>query len=1051
MTAFSAVLVLVIVALSVSAPAVSAAPVQHDILGFGDTLEPTITAGANQVIRATGTISNTTLCALGGTNDFLFPAADVYLVKAGSVSSGGSLKEAGGGAPATIISASAGGYLDEIVGITSPGGTLGEGSYDVVVDECQDGRFDPGVDSIFPKAVTVRFPPKIPPYTGYIDDIKAKAAKAGLQWLYASIALDAVRGELGLGDLSNVETDNPDTSTIRQILDKVIGWIAIVKNPFSQLLSGGPWDVIGSGVNAAVNEVKHYDAIAADPPDADFKHPVTVPKITTTAPTSPDAPVAAVEAMAAPAQVENAVSAAFLTALERYQGARVAGDAGWALIHAREVASLARLLAAAQTRSATAAIAMSSALGALPGFTALHQETHDIGARIQTQGFTGDEIQALRNLGYSTADIEQLRAALPPQMMCNGCWYSSPSGVPPYPNTTAGLQAALNDLATAETAAATSSTALASRVDGVITALSAQSSVPRTAPAADAGGPYSATAGTPITLDSSKSVAGQGETISSIAWDTDGDGAFDDATGATPSVTLGPGSPGLVGVKVTGSDGQSAIAYAPVTVTSPAAPSISSHSPAARSVTVTVGRDTSFSLVTQGGMVAWSLDGTAIPGATGDSYSLTATAGQIGPHVLAATLAAPDGQQATITWTVSVVGVDADGDGWTASSDCDDHDALVNPGRHEVIGNGIDDDCDPATSDTPLADYTGQAMSWGTDQTAVLGRGVGTGTEADKPSNITGMGSVAQLAAGADLGVAVDTDGAVWSWGTGSGNSWNDPAPVAVPDPSGTGQLGVTGPKATAVTSNRQSAALLADGTVAAWGDNTNDALGIGSGATTVATPGYVQAGGTRLSGVTEIAAGGSFLGLATKDGSLYVTGGVCGTPTGTVAEPVAGLPGKVIKIAAGTGHLLILLDDGNLYGCGANGHGQLGAGPSTIGAPQRITLPSGMARPAQLAAGDGFSLVLDTDGTVWAFGRGDHGQFGDGATTDTSTPTKVAIPDGAVITQLTAGCASPTSRWTPPAPPATPSPPAPTPSSAGAASTPTLVAPARPVAPRAC
>ena len=52
--------------------------------------------------------------------------------------------------------------------------------------------------------------------------------------------------------------------------------------------------------------------------------------------------------------------------------------------------------------------------------------------------------------------------------------------------------------------------------------------------------------------------------------------------------------------------------------------------------------------------------------------------------------------------------VDSDGDGWgTCDGDCCDGvnfcsstPELVNPGAFEVIGNGIDDDCDPATSDT---------------------------------------------------------------------------------------------------------------------------------------------------------------------------------------------------------------------------------------------------------------------------------------------------------------------------------------------------------------
>ena len=85
--------------------------------------------------------------------------------------------------------------------------------------------------------------------------------------------------------------------------------------------------------------------------------------------------------------------------------------------------------------------------------------------------------------------------------------------------------------------------------------------------------------------------------------------------------------------------------------------------------------------------------------------------------------------------------------------------------------------------------------------------------------------------------------------------------------------------------------------------------------------------------------------------------------------------------------HSLILKTNGSLWAFGDNHYGQLGDG-TTIqrNFPIQI-LNEGVA---QVAAGRSFSLILKTDGSLYAFGRNEFGQLGDGTNVDKLVPTMI-------------------------------------------------------------
>ena len=94
----------------------------------------------------------------------------------------------------------------------------------------------------------------------------------------------------------------------------------------------------------------------------------------------------------------------------------------------------------------------------------------------------------------------------------------------------------------------------------------------------------------------------------------------------------------------------------------------------------------------------------------------------------------------------------------------------------------------------------------------------------------------------------------------------------------------------------------------------------------------------------------------------------------------------KVKGVAAGWGHSLILKTNGTLWACGYNKFGPLGDGTTT----DRFTPVQTVSDVQGMAAGYKHSLILKTDGTLWACGSNNNGQLGDGTTTNRTTPVQV-------------------------------------------------------------
>ena len=103
--------------------------------------------------------------------------------------------------------------------------------------------------------------------------------------------------------------------------------------------------------------------------------------------------------------------------------------------------------------------------------------------------------------------------------------------------------------------------------------------------------------------------------------------------------------------------------------------------------------------------------------------------------------------------------------------------------------------------------------------------------------------------------------------------------------------------------------------------------------------------------------------------------------------------------IVTGNDHVLMINSDGTVSAWGSNTYGQLGNGTNTSSIEPVVV--QGLSDIIEVTAGDGYSLAMDKNGEVYSWGRNSWGMLGNGNTLNANIPNKINALSGLNIVKV--------------------------------------------------
>ena len=301
----------------------------------------------------------------------------------------------------------------------------------------------------------------------------------------------------------------------------------------------------------------------------------------------------------------------------------------------------------------------------------------------------------------------------------------------------------------------------------------------------------------------------------------------------------------------------------------------------------------------------------------------------------------------------------------------------------------------------------GALYVWGKNSYGQLG--VGNEVNKNTPIKVTAInGKVMELIISNSFSVyAILEDGSLYAWGNNSdgqlgvGDEENRNTPTKVNLPSKIKKL---------ITSFSASYAILEDGSLYAWGYNLDGQLGVGD-EVNKNTPTKVNL----PSKIKELITTGLSVYALMEDSSLYAWGnnesgklGV-GDEVNRNTPTKVNLPGKIKKLITSFSASYAILEDGSLYAWGYNYYGELGVGSNEDkNTPTKVTAINGKIMDLIINSDKNYStyksiFAIIKDGSLYAWGNNKDGQLGIGSWEDNiNSPTKVTDINGKVTKVMT-------------------------------------------------